>query len=217
MTVANIIHHVRWCIDEETGAESYIDTYADRLIMSRIQYALRWACLYSDPSLLMSGAASGEASSSGAVVTSIKASDGVITLPQNFLKVLRVRSSDWKKGVSVPVTEDSDEYLMQSDETAKAGVNCPVVAYIASTPQRLELYPKPGTGASAEATIVISPDYVTETSNMNETTDVSIPSGVRTSFIYYLAYLVMCAYNDSRAGSMYEIAKQNLGLAQEGR
>ena len=38
-----------------------------------------------------------------------------------------------------------------------------------------------------------------------------IPPRVKTAFIYYLAFLVLSAYEDSRAKNMFEIAKMNIG------
>jgi hypothetical protein len=49
----------------------------------------------------------------------------------------------------------------------------------------------------------------------NDSTEVGIPTQVETSFIYYLAYLLLTAYGDARAKGMYDVATLNLGRTED--
>lgn len=216
MTVGTIIHQVRWCIDEQTRSEDYIDSYMDDLIKSKIRYALRWACYYGDPSLLMDsdedGSSSGIVESKTLTASDDSLKEGTITLDDSFLKIVRVRVSSWHRGVARLISEDSEEYVMQSDDTAKADANRPVAAYIADCPPKIELYPAPGASDKVYLTVVNSPDMSDDVSTLTIEEDISVPGKIAAAFIYYLAYLVMCAYNDNRANAMLTIAQQNLGI-----
>lgn len=230
MEVSKIIKKVRWCIDEETGYQDFDDTYMNNIIKAHMGDALRWCCMYGDSSLLNDGSSS---SSSGiikdysiivkgetsievkvgtTVVTDshIEYNKGVLTLPTNFLKVARVRCTGWHKAIMTPIAEDSEEYLMLYDDTSKATKERPQVALIESCPQRVELWPTPATNDEIQLTFIVNPSENTTGTGENES--YGIPDKVSTAFIYYLAFLVLSAYNDvAKANSMLAIAKMHLG------
>ena len=203
MQVKDIITEVRYILDEETGYEDYETVRMDNIIRSRASDALRWLLLYGNGSLL-NGADGG----SGYVVHKDKETviGGFVTLPSEFVKLIRVRGEGWSRAVMTPISEDSEEYLMQSDPTAKADKTRPMAALIESSPNKLELFPHETTSCSL--TYVT---YPTEASG--EVTSVSIPPKARTAYLYYLAYLVMVAYGDSgKAQLMLGTAKMNAGI-----
>lgn len=247
MTVEEIIKQVRWCIDEESGTTDYVDASMDNIIKAKIGDAMRWICLYGDASLLTGSDEASAANSliqtctidvSGAERTEsehVTYEDGVITLPYDFMKVIRVRAKSWRRGVSRVISEDSDTYLMQTDPTAMADAMNPVVALIDDVPNQLELYPKPVPGDEIYLTYVKSPSNLSnveaDKSSANPTNgvegeetvvdttgtvaDVAVPMKAKSAFIYYIAYLVMCAYNDvTKANTMLGVAKAQIGGAQ---
>lgn len=231
---------MRWCIDEETGSADFNDVYMDNIIKAKSNDALRWACLYAHNGLLSGGDASGadnptirsykftqtEAQSEseetiypdgyeeGSDAPTLQ--NGVITLPYDFLKLIRVRVGSWFKGVMSIIQEDSDAYLQQSDATAAATRECPLVAVIEDYPNRLELYPKPECKDTVELTITVNPVEISISDMDDEDTDVAVPTKLKTAFLYYLAYLVLCAYNDTnKASLMLNIAKMGAGIGMK--
>ena len=231
MKVKDIIKQVRWSVDEESGYGDFEDTYFDNIVKAKIGASLRWCALYADLAL-SSSKDSGSSdvtfgtdytipvtgSSSGSSPSGVQY-DGVktLTLPGTALKVNRVRVSSWSKGVSTLISEDSGEYLMQSDATSYATTDRPVAALIQTNPLKVELFPTPSKGDTIEISIVNDPvsgsEYDSETT---DETDINVPSKLRGAFIYYLAYLVMCAHTDStKASMMLTIAKQQIAASND--
>ena len=225
MTVEEIIKAVRFCYDEEalndanfTPASAKDNTYMDNIIKSKIGDAVRWICLYSPAELL-----GGSDETSPAVSTGILVDDdnptvtaiydgkaGKIALAADFIKLARVRVSDWHRSVKSPLEEDSAEYLqLMDDNGATATADRPQAAIIDKSAKELEIWPW-STGKSVSLTYVAEVNLgINEDSQLS--TKVAIPPRVKTAFIYYLAFLVLSAYEDSRAPRMLDIAKMNIG------
>lgn len=244
MRINEIIKAVRWCIDEEAvnmanlGASAYdfdggkTDTgLMNRIITSKIGDALRWVCLYA-PAELLTGTDTGGSDTGiiyeGSVIPSSDINDnqaGVIdgapssvssnrfVLPANFIKLIRVRGNTWHRAVSgkTLIAEDSEDYLKLHDPTsAYATTDRPQAALIEKARKELECWPS---AEKFEFTCIVSPlTVVADPSNQDEF--VAIPPLAKTSFIYYLAYLLLSAYNDARASNMLAIAKMNLGRTE---
>nr|MBP7471970.1 hypothetical protein [Prevotella sp.] len=225
MTITEIIRQVRWCVDEEgeNGADfsdspsvdGKDDMYTDSIIKSKINDALRWVCMYA-PSILIVGDSEEESyaktinTSDGANKYNVVDGVGRCILPSNTFRIIRARVDTWKRSVSKTIDEDSDDYLELSNDTAMATVENPKVAIIEKIPKEIECYPA---GSSLELTVVCIPlDLITpETDN---STNVPLPLKVRTAFLYYIAYLLLTAFDDASAERMYKIAKENLGVSQ---
>lgn len=239
MTVQNIYKAVRWCYDEEAlgaanfaGASDDDYTLMNNIIKAHIGDALRWICLYA-PAEILSG--SDEEEDTGIVVedeltpsttitdTDAGVADGApdsvtyqrFALPANFLRLVRVREAKWHRAVTIPVEEDSDEYLQLHDPNgAYATTDRPQAAIINKKRKVLEIWPCPNTNPSVEFTCIVTPLSV-NTAGDEETTSVAVPPLAKSAFIYYLAFLTLSAYEDSRAVRMLEIAKMNLGLTDD--
>lgn len=226
MRINEIIKAVRWCIDEEAvnmanlGASAYdfdggkTDTgLMNRIITSKIGDALRWVCLYAPAELLVGTDTAG--TSTGTMVEvdryDLSSNNNRIELPANFIKLVRVRGNTWYRAVSGRslILEDSEDYLKLHDDTsAFATEDRPQAALIEKVRKELEVWPIPD---YVEYTCITSPEQPTiDPENFSETT-VAIPPLAKTSFIYYLAFLLLSAYNDNRAEKMLGIAKMNLG------
>lgn len=206
MTKDEIIAEVRLCIDDATWNKSGLsmpsdDAITDEIITSKIKYALVWLALnapidlmYDESSIFLSDAYS-----------DFKPGDkGVLTLPAGFVRLVRVRMPDWSKAVTTPITEDSDQYLMQDDPISKGTADRPVAAIVGTQPRKLELFP--GIGDGVEITSVIVPDFDSKGDG------VDIPQRLRPSFVYYIAFLTLAAFRDNDAATMLQIARINIGM-----
>ena len=214
MTVAEIIQQVRWCIDEESNNTSSIsdekdDEYMDHIIKAKINDALHWLAITasSSPILAEVKKVTGDTTATFKVEDFDKERNiGVITMPSNteILNISRVRGKGWQKA-AVPVEDTEDEALMMFDDTSMGTADRPQAAIMRENPIKLLLQPKP------EAEVVVS--YVgLPTSITSETTEVTVSDKLKNAFIYYIAFLLLSAYDDSKANQMYTIALQQLGV-----
>ena len=237
MTVENIIKAVRWCFDEENSNPSSLadstvlgsdSTLMNNIIKSKIGDALRWVCLYA-PAELLTGTDTVGTDTGIVYEGTIDPTDpitdedaGIVdgapesvsnnrfVLPSNFIKLVRVRGNTWHRSVSGEsvLSEDSDEYLQLHDPTcAYATVDRPQAAIIDKKRKELECWPS---ATTFEFTCIVSPATVNVEPSGQTPADVPIPPLVQSSFIYYLAFLTLSAYEDSRSVRMLEIAKMNL-------
>ena len=235
MNIADVVAAVRMCIDEEDSNPSSLahlsvlgcdNVKMDNIIRNKLGDALRWICLYAPAELLTGTDTAGTNTGvvyEGTVTPTTPITDasaGIVdgapssvtqnrfVLPSNFIKLVRVRGASWHRAVSGEsvLREDSDEYLQLHDPTnAYATADRPQAAIINKERKELECWPS---STSFEFTCIVSPATVNVSS---ETASVALPPLAKTSFIYYLAYLLCSAYGDERANRMLEIAKQNLG------
>ena len=219
MSIEEIIKAVRWCIDEESNNTSEIadekdDLYMDNIIKSKINDALHWIAITAASSPVLS-----DSKSIGSTSDTIQVSDfdsnrniGVITMPSNMeiITINRIRGASWYKAVT-PVEDTDDEALMMYDDTAKGTIDRPQAAIMRENPIKILMQPKTLT---AVITYVGVPKSV---STDVSTTDVSIPDKLKNAFIYYIAFLLLSAYDDTKASQMYTIALQQLGVNQNSK
>lgn len=216
MTVAEIITQVRLCIDEESNNTSSIsdekdDEYMDHIIKAKINDALHWLAITASSSPILAEAK--KVTGDTTATFKVEAFDeerniGVITMPSNteILNISRVRGNGWQKA-AVPVEDTEDEALMMFDDTARGTVDRPQAAIMRENPIKLLLQPKP------ETEVVVS--YVglpTSVSVSDDTTVVTVSDKLKNAFIYYIAFLLLSAYDDSKANQMYTITLQQLGV-----
>ena len=215
MKVEDIIKAVRWCIDEESNNTSEItdekdDLYMDNIIKSKINDALHWIAITAASSPVLS-----DSKSIGSTSDTIQVSDfdsnhniGVIDMPSNMeiITINRIRGASWYKAVT-PVEDTDDEALMMYDDTANGTIDRPQAAIMRENPIKILMQPKTST---AVITYVGVPKSV---STDVSTIDVSIPDKLKNAFIYYLAFLLLSAYDDTKANQMYTIALQQLGVS----
>lgn len=226
MLVSKIIENVRWCIDEEDSNPSSLanqsvlgsdNALMDNIIKAKIPDALRWICLYA-PSELMSS--TGDASASGTIDLIVEEilppSHNLLTPSQTLLKVVRVKGSNWHRAIlgDSLLKEDSDEYLQLRDTNgAEATNDRPQAALINTKQKKVEVWPESDNQFTLTYAKALSNSDMQALTTI--TTNVNIPVLVETSFIYYLAYLVLSAYGDPRREIMMEIAMQNIGKGQK--
>ena len=217
MSIEEIIKAVRWCIDEESNNTSEItdekdDLYMDNIIKSKINDALHWIAITAASSPVLSDSVKvGATTTSTIKVTSFDETRGIgeITMPSDteVINIYRVRGKGWFKAVT-PVEDTDDEALMMFDDTAKGTADRPLATIMRENPICILLQPIP---KEAVISFVGVPKNVSITS---DTTDVAIPDKLSNAFIYYLSFLLLSAYDDTKANQMYTIALQQLGVNQ---
>jgi hypothetical protein len=215
MKVEDIIKQVRWCVDEESNNTSEItdekdDTYMDNIIKSKINDALHWIAISAASSPVLSDSKKVDATTTSTIKVEEYVAEkgiGVITMPSDteIINISRVRGKGWFKAVT-PVEDTDDEALMMFDESAMGTADRPQAAIMRENPIKILLQPKP---EEAVISFVGVPKNVDVSS---ETTDVAITDKLKNAFIYYLAFLLLSAYNDNKATHMYTIALQQLGV-----
>lgn len=236
MSIEEIIKAVRWCIDEESNNTSEItdekdDLYMDNIIKSKINDALHWIAITAASSSVLSDSkkadsketvskkvASENTESGKADVTTSSTFKverfeetkdiGAITMPSDteVINISRVRGKGWFKAVT-PVEDTDDEALMMFDDTAKGTADRPLATIMRENPIRILLQPIP---EEAVISFVGVPKNVSITS---DATNVAIPDKLSNAFIYYIAFLLLSAYDDTKASQMYTIALQQLGVS----
>lgn len=214
MKIEDIIKQVRWCVDEESNNTSAItdekdDTYMDNIIKSKINDALHWLAVTAASSPVLADSKKVDATTTSTVKVEEYDTEkgiGIITMPSDteVINISRVRGKGWFKAV-VPVEDTGDEALMMFDESAMGTADRPQAAIMRENPIKILLQPKP---EEAVISFVGVPKNVT----ISSVTDVAIPDKLSNVFIYYLAFLLLSAYNDNKATQMYTIAMQQLGV-----
>lgn len=216
----------------------------NNIIKNKIGTALRWVCLYAPAEQLSGGSASSEVSggSSGTVsgdsvatsssIDIIKEetptpSNQLITLDPAFIRLIRVKGNHWHRAIMGEslIREDSGEYLQLRDPNgATATVDRPQAALINTKVKKVEVWPANYQSGETSVTDSFTVTYVVAPSAEDlsaldeqgwENVEVGVPPMVETSFIYYLAYLLLSAYGDPRAKSMFDIATLNLGKTDD--
>ncbi len=215
MTISEIIKAVRWCIDEESGNLSDMadavdekdDSYMDNIIRAKVNDALHWIAITASSSALLA-----DSKLIGGTTATLQVSDydtdrkiGVVALPQNMeiINVSRIRANGWQKAI-VPVEDTDDEALMMFDESAKGTPDRPQAAIVRENPIKILIQPK------AE-TATISYVGVPKSVDTEDSTEIDVPEKLYNSFIYYIAFLLLSAYDNTKASQMYTIALQQLG------
>jgi len=236
MKVVDIIKSVRWCIDEEAvdtvgfaNASAYdfdggIHTdngLMNNIIKDKIGAAIRWVCLNAHSSLLsvdnLTVAEGVEKVELIKEETIQVVSNNLITPQYQPLRIIRVRGANWHKAITGEniISEDSEEYLeLRYGSGAEATLDRPQAALINSKAKKIEVWPVNGAG-TITITYAVAPSAADIAALKIDATEVNIPPLVETSLIYYIAFLLLTAYGDSRAEGMLSIAKQNVGSRQE--
>ena len=220
MTISEIINKVKWCIDHETHEDAKLadngeDSYMDNIIRAKINDARRWLAVATSQSVTLSSSPSSSSSSSVTTLT-ITPYDGfsgiaIITIPKSLstVPISRVRLSSWHKSAT-PIPDTSDDALLMFDETAKGTADRPLATVMQGSPTRILVQPYTSTDTAEIVYIGIASDIDTSSDDFT----VDIPTIHESAFIYYIAYLLLTAYQDPRAQAMFAIAVQLTGSKQ---
>lgn len=214
MTVGEIIKEVKWCVDHETREDSKLsdggeDTYMDNIIKAKINYALRWvAVMTGQCTSLNTGGSGGLSVSQNTVITSVN-DVGEVTVPAGIsaTDIQRVRLSIWCKAAK-PVDDTSDDAMLMFDDTAKGTVERPLATIVRGSTIKILVQPWKS-GCTAEISYIGTNQTLQGTPG--DSTNVNVSDTQRNAFIYYIAYLLLAAYEDPGAPTMLSIAVQSLG------
>ena len=129
-----------------------------------------------------------------------------VKLPADVIRVLSARLSSWSQS-PVPVSERSQEYLMQQDDYARGSWDRPVVAVTYQNKDRyLELYSAKANDDTILASIIRKPTID------DTTTDIDVPSRLEGAFIYQIAGLTMVAFREEVSARLFTLADKYLGI-----
>ena len=214
MTVGEIIKEVKWCVDHETREDSKLsdggeDTYMDNIIKAKINYALRWVAVMTGQCTSMSTGSSGGLSvTQNSVIASVN-DVGEVTVPAGIsaTDIQRVRLSIWCKAAK-PVDDTSDDAMLMFDNTAKGTVERPLATIVRGSTIKILVQPWES-GCTAEISYIGTNQTLQGTPG--DSTNVNVSDTQRNAFIYYIAYLLLAAYEDPGAPTMLSIAVQSLG------
>ena len=220
MTISEIINKVKWCIDHETHEDAKLadngeDSYMDNIIRAKINDARRWLAVATSQSTTLSSPNPSSSQASRVEITITPYNDytdiAIITVPKNLpnVPISRVRLSSWHKAAK-PILDTSDDAMLMFDDTAKGTADRPLATVMQGTPTRILVQPYTSTDTAEIAYIGISSDI--DTSSDDST--VEVPTIHESAFIYYIAYLLLTAYQDPRAQAMLAIAVQLTGYKQ---
>lgn len=219
MDIQSIITEVRMAIDEEdVGIGAHVDTalsYSlEEGVRTSAKQALRWLAMNAPATLLDGSDETGQAP--GFIVTNNNptVSGKTISLPDDFVRVVRVRANGWKRAATDCILDTSEEYLALGDDTATATADRPVAALVMDNPKKLELWPY--TSGSVTMTISCIPTYaISQLDKASLSTMVPIPPKAHLPFIYYTAYLLLLSYKDNAAAAYRDVALTALGITQK--
>ena len=218
MKVKEIVERVRLAIDEQVENDSeFLNKSTDEenltaVIIDKIRYALIYVIENAPDEKLDSS-----------MLTEVTVEDGTVTvgqcvkvkLPQDVLRVMSARLSSWSLS-PVPITEYSQEYLMQQDEYARGSWDRPVTAIVyKGTDRYLELYSAKTSEDTVSVSCIKTPS-VADAATMQENldTDVSIPARLESAVIYQIAGLTMVAFREDIASSLFTIAQRYMQTNQ---
>lgn len=223
MTKEEIIEAVRLCIDcESNKGEMQIgekeDVYMENIITAKIPDALHWVSMCASSSPLLSKPEKITGATSVVVLngTNVQPFEdvqdaenvGVVTLPSSIetYAVSRVRCSGWHKAV-VPMEDTDDSALTMFDGCAYGTVERPQAILMRTSPLKILIQPY-------EEKMDVTVSYAGVDTKVDLNGNYTIPSKLRSAFIYYLAYLLLSAYGENNAQTMYIIAMRQLGITQ---
>lgn len=180
--VSDLVKEIRVAIDSNLKSDqltgiSDIDTLAlEEIIGSKIAEAARIVVLNA-PSYLLDGG-----DSLGTTVT-WNGTSGRMTLPEDFLRLVVFKMSDWSRVVTVPISETDPLYAQQSSRWAgvRGNPQKPVVAIVPSSNGLVLEFYSSKSGSVAQATYIALP----------KVTDgkIKLCEKLHDATVYYAAYL----------------------------
>lgn len=195
----DIVADVKVCFDEIglNDAEFLKGTdnaEMDTIITSKIGDALRFVGLHADVGYL----------EPTVIDKSVTAENGVVDykLPDDFLRMIYARLSDWMFAVTEPIFYTEKEYATLKNPITTGYPDNPKVAITAD--KHLELY------TTKSSDVKLSFGYIGE-AKPNNNNEWPIPEKVYRGVVYYTAGLTLLTYKDQHADSLINIALQMIG------
>ncbi len=204
--ILHIMREVRIAIDENKMSEQLIDDEdidtlsLDEIIRSKIVEAVRRVEIAAPVHLLEGGVPFGDA-----VYWRSKGS-GWILLPEDFMRLLVFKMSDWERPVYEPITAADPQYQLQFSryKGLRGNPQKPVVAIVTRAEGRaLELFSCKDTNATVEQAVYLPLPKVDRDGGIN------IPGRCYRSVVYETASLVLATIGQNeQCAVMTELSKQ---------
>lgn len=195
----DIVADVKVCFDEIGLNDSEFLTGTDNaemdtIIASKIGDALRFVGLHADVGYL----------EPTVIEESVTAENGVVDykLPDDFLRMVYARLSDWLFAATEPIFYTEKEYATLKNPITTGYPDNPKVAITAD--KHLELY------TTKRSDVRLSFGYIGE-AKPNNNNEWPIPEKVYRGVVYYIAGLTLLTYKDQHADSLINIALQMIG------
>ena len=206
--VKDILRDVRIAIDENKTNEQLIEDedidtlMLDDIIRSKIVESVRRTITNAPIHLLDGGVPFGDA------VYWRNQYSGWVMLPEDFMRLMIFKMSDWERPVYEPITAGDSQYQLQFSryKGLRGNPQKPVVAIVSRTEGRvLELYSCKDDTATVEQALYIPLPYIDEDGG------IMIPERCYTSAIYQIAALVLATIGQKDFSSvMTDLSKQLL-------
>lgn len=204
--VGEIVRDVRVALDENEVLTTLIASDSDSLMLDgiisqKILHAVRDISLAA-PTAMLSDAPAME---TGAIMWGERMC-GSVALPDDFLRLVAFRMSDWQKAVTGTIRETDADYSKQHSKYQSVFGNTikPVVAVVeVDGGRRLEFY----SCDSPAATVAVA-KYIAAPSIVNG--HISICKEVYNAVIYYAAGLAAASVGSATAEHLFKIANDQL-------
>lgn len=201
--ITEIAKDVRIALDRNKSSDNLlligdIDTLSlDEIIYSKIEDGVKAIESISPLSYLESGYNFGE------TIYWNDNGTGWIILPENFLRLISFKMSDWQRTLYSAITEQDPEYALQASEFAgiRGNAERPVIAIVnRSVGTVLEFYSSKDNTAKVEQAVYLPmPQIIDEM--------IEICDKCYRASIYMIAGLTLQACNDNQATEMIELSK----------
>ena len=139
---------------------------------------------------------------------------GYIHLPDDFLRLVSFKMSDWDYAVTVAITEDSPQYQMQRSRFAGVRGN-PQKPVVAITQQPVGLVLEFYSCNSGENAAVVRARYIPVPRIRNHR--IEFPEKLRSAIVYYTAYLTSLSLgNGDAAAAMLSTSRELAEITSNG-
>lgn len=222
--VSDIVRDVRVILDENRTSNSLegindVETLSlDALIESKVEDGARMVLLRA-PLSLLSGGDMSSLDSNGIVWSSGSAGigSGYIPLPDDFLRLLSFKMSDWTHAVVECISEFDPRYALQHSryDGIKGNPQCPVVALVShSDGACLEFFSCiDGEGVTMErGAYLCVPKIITDSSNGEK--KIVLPERLLRSVLYYVAYIVSLVISPSLSSAFLSLSEESGQLSK---
>jgi hypothetical protein len=206
--VGEIARDVRVALDENEAQTALIANDSDSLqldglIMQKIIHAIRDVSLTA-PVAMLSDAPQME---TGRIAWGDgECACGSVSMPDDFLRLVAFRMSDWQRSASAPIYETDADYSRQRSlyDGVRGNTIKPVVAIVeASGGRRLEFYSCDSKSATVSVAKYIPVPVVVDDR-------VAVCSRIYNAVVYYTAGLTAAAVGSAAAESLFKIANDQI-------
>lgn len=209
-SIENIIGQVRIALDMNSEANEIIANDSntlsiDEIIRQKIEHGVRMVLEYAPIDMIDTGVIIPSSNITWAESEGI--GKGSIRLPDDFLRLIAFKMSDWAVPVATAVKGGSEMYLAQQSmfSGVRGNVSRPIVAIVRdNSGKALEFYSCSG----GKGVSIVSSIYIREPQIVSET--ISIPKSLYISSIYQIAGLVAMTIKDTNADVLFKISKGSL-------